>query len=267
MRVDGLQNLNKPLNYSFSRCDVGIHHNSNNIYYKGYGTPNYPETFELSSIFHLFNNIVFEDKISELPSPLYKKLQEIAPYMYYSGKLEDIDPNISFKGYYNIYIDKIQPIPVKCKRVVVWHNNNINYSNASKVLNGEVEFHRNINSPTQDKPKFEELHNEVIQLQYDKLYINQHDAVLNNYTETTGDIFYDILTNKKRLYAKYKGNYYQNVSQDLLINKDYNFIPAALVFDVNIPYRLLEGYKVTKFGLLKNEDTTIKPIIQWKSLC
>lgn len=270
MRVDGLHNLNNPLNYSFSRCDIGVRHSSNKEYYKGFGATDFPTEFKLHDIFNKFSNIVFEDTVEDLPSYLYEKLKDLAPYMYYSGELDKVslletNTDIQFKGYHKIYIDKIEEVPT-CKRTVIWHNGNIDCSQITSKLDGEIELHRNCNSPAQDKEKFEEIHNEILQLQYDRLYINQHDAVLGNYTQTTGDVFFDILNNKKRLYSNYEDDYFKEVSSDLIVNQDYNFIPKILAVGVNIPYALLEGYKITEYGLLKGSSSNIKPIIQWKSL-
>lgn len=87
------------------------------------------------------------------------------------------------------------------------------------------------------------------------------------------DFIYKLLNSKLINYTNYskvyKNDYFNNIAKDLIVNKDYNFIPAILMK----PYfeytkRLLEeGFIKTRWGLYKpGKEDTIIPVIEWRSM-
>jgi hypothetical protein len=104
-------------------------------------------------------------------------------------------------------------------------------------------------------------------------------------TNGVGTGFYDIdnwdateflavlLENKKNNYAKqYEGSgieFFNSVSKDLIVNKDYNFIPGILMSPYSQFAKKLQsdyGFIRTDYGLLRRDGKAVKPLMEWINL-
>jgi len=87
------------------------------------------------------------------------------------------------------------------------------------------------------------------------------------------EFIYILLKSKLEDYTAYAKQvdieYFNGVSKDLILNKDFNLIPEILLpsYYVYAQKLLEEGFVKTDYGLYKPDGREVKSIIEWRSLC
>jgi len=167
--------------------------------------------------------------------------------------------------FYTVVSSILSPL----RRLTVFYNDSIDINKwLRKILEehifDSVEFHRDIID--EDRGTDTAMLNEHLFLQGENIFVDYISAYRGiGYTASRKDIFIDILNAKLHRYSGMDGEYYAKVSEDLIVNDNYTFIPTPM--SNCIPTSALEGFRHTSLGVIKHGSMDIIPIVQWRSLC
>jgi len=279
VQEDGLNNLSEVYFSFLDRKEEYTSHDSDRSWIQG----SRPSDIEHSSnpLYHYLSmsgTAILEDDLSAMsPSTLWI-CKELSSSLKYSGNSPDL-LGVEFgevhelriigtevdEKFYTVVSSILSPL----RRLTVFYNDSIDINKwLRKILEehifDSVEFHRDIID--EDRGTDTAMLNEHLFLQGENIFVDYISAYRGiGYTASRKDIFIDILNAKLHRYSGMDGEYYAKVSEDLIVNDNYTFIPTPM--SNCIPTSALEGFRHTSLGVIKHGSMDIIPIVQWRSLC
>lgn len=276
---DGLNNLSEVYFSFLDRKEEYTSHDSDRSWIQGSRPSNIEHSYNpLYLYLSMAGTAILEDDLASMSDSTLSVCRDLARNLRYSGNSTDL-LGVEFMGVHELrvvgdevddkFYDAVSSITAPLRRLTVFYEDSIHINKwLRRVLEehifDSVEFHRDIID--EDRGTDTAMLNEHLFLQGKNIFVDYISAYRGiGYTASRKDIFIDILNAKLHRYSGMDGEYYAKVSEDLIVNDNYTFIPAPM--SNCIPTSALEGFRHTSLGVIKHGSTDIIPIVQWRSLC